>query len=228
MGGYHTVDQGESAESIAYDAGLLTDTVWSDPANADLKKARKSPHVLMPGDALFVPDITPKTISCATGKKHTFKRKGVPSQIKVTFLIGGKPWGGKAYTFTVDDQPPKQGSTDGSGVLAETVSPAAGEAVVVFADPHPPHPDEPPPDPDAPPPPPLTYTLQLRYLDPADAVTGVQARLANLGYWPGDIDGDVGPRTQAALAAFQNDNGLDPTGELDDATKAKLQSFADG
>ncbi|HEY8091832.1 MAG TPA: peptidoglycan-binding domain-containing protein [Polyangiaceae bacterium] len=228
MGNTVTIQQGDSAESIAYDAGLLTDTVWNDPANADLKKARKSPHVLLPGDSLYVPDIKQKSVSCATGKKHTFKRKEVPSKIQVRFVIEGKPWGGKAYTFTVDDGPPRQGSTDGDGVLKETVSPSADTAVVVFADPLPPDPDDPPPDPDAPPPPPLTYTLQLRYLDPADAVTGVQARLANLGYWPGDIDGDVGPRTLAALAAFQKDNGLDPTGELDDATKAKLQSFADG
>jgi hypothetical protein len=228
VGTQHEIVQGESVESIAYGAGLLCDTVWSDPNNADLKKARKSPHVLLPGDTLYVPDITPKTVQCATGQKYTFKRKEVPSKVTVRFLIDGKPWGSKAYTFTVDSGAPKQGTTDGDGWLKETVSPLGKAAVVVFADPLPPASDSPPPGPDAPPPAPLTYNLLLRCLDPSTEVTGVQGRLSNLGYSPGDIDGVLGPRTAAALGAFQKDNGLLVTGELDDATKGLLTGFAGG
>jgi hypothetical protein len=227
VGTQHQVLQGESVESIAFEAGLLPDTVWNDPANADLKTARKSLHVLLPGDSLYVPDITMKTVPCATGRKYTFKRKAVPSKLTVRFLTEGKPWAGKAYTFTVDGTP-RQGTTDGDGWLKETVLPSAQSAVVTFADPLPADPDAPPPSASDPDPAPITYNLLLRSLDPSSEVTGVQGRLSNLGYWPGDIDGFLGPRTVAALGAFQKDNGLEPTGQIDDATKGKLAGFAGG
>lgn len=41
-----------------------------------------------------------------------------------------------------------------------------------------------------------------------DLVSRVQGELIRLGYDPGRVDGDVGPRTRAALARFQEDNGL--------------------
>jgi N-acetyl-anhydromuramyl-L-alanine amidase AmpD len=54
----------------------------------------------------------------------------------------------------------------------------------------------------------------------------VQQRLAALGYFPGAIDGAMGPRTETALFAFQRQNGLPGTGQLDAPTMARL--MADG
>ncbi|HEY8038968.1 MAG TPA: peptidoglycan-binding domain-containing protein [Polyangiaceae bacterium] len=245
MGKQHTIAQGESAESIAFDEGHLCDTVWNDPGNDDLRKTRKSPHVLLPGDSLFIPDIKPKTIKCPTGQRHTFQRKGIPSKLTVRFLVDGKPRAGKAYTFTVDGGKKKDGTTDGDGWLKESVSPGATQAVVRFKvdavvdpdlDPAPfagggdvvrEDADEEPPSSKAPEPE-HVYVLDLRYLDPASEVSGAQGRLSNLGYPCDAIDGDLGPRTKEALQAFQKDNGLDVSGELDDATKSKLETFAKG
>jgi len=53
-------------------------------------------------------------------------------------------------------------------------------------------------------------------------VEGLQQRLAWLGYDPGPADGVFGSRTQAALAAFQRDQGLPVTGRLDQATAEAL------
>lgn len=50
------------------------------------------------------------------------------------------------------------------------------------------------------------------------AVEALQTELAELAYYTGLIDGDFGPATQEALAAFQQDSGLDPTGSIDPAT----------
>jgi peptidoglycan hydrolase-like protein with peptidoglycan-binding domain len=44
--------------------------------------------------------------------------------------------------------------------------------------------------------------VSLGRLDPADTVEGMQARLRNLGFYGGEIDGVAGPRTKAAAAAF--------------------------
>jgi peptidoglycan hydrolase-like protein with peptidoglycan-binding domain len=54
------------------------------------------------------------------------------------------------------------------------------------------------------------------------AVTRAQEALKQAGHDPGPIDGVVGARTTAALRAYQQAQGLEPTGRLDDATLAKL------
>lgn len=47
----------------------------------------------------------------------------------------------------------------------------------------------------------------------ADAA--VQRALARRGYYNGPIDGDIGPGTRAAIARYQRDRGLRPTGVVD-------------
>lgn len=55
-------------------------------------------------------------------------------------------------------------------------------------------------------------------------VATVQRALAALGYDPGPPDGVMGPRTREAIAAFQRDRGLTPTGTIDRGTAAALRS----
>ncbi len=57
----------------------------------------------------------------------------------------------------------------------------------------------------------------------ASLVAAAQRTLAALGYDPGPADGVAGPRTRQALAAFQRDQGLPPTGILDGPTLAALR-----
>jgi peptidoglycan hydrolase-like protein with peptidoglycan-binding domain len=56
----------------------------------------------------------------------------------------------------------------------------------------------------------------------SEDIKKVQEALKAKGQDPGPIDGIMGPKTQAALRAFQEANGLKPTGRLDDQTAAKL------
>ena len=56
----------------------------------------------------------------------------------------------------------------------------------------------------------------------ADQVRAVQQALKDQGHDPGDIDGKMGPRTQAALRDYQQKQGLKATGQLDAETSAKL------
>jgi peptidoglycan hydrolase-like protein with peptidoglycan-binding domain len=63
------------------------------------------------------------------------------------------------------------------------------------------------------------HTLRIGHLSPMrdtddDGVSGVQARLQNLGYYEGEVDGELGPETQDAIRAFQDDHALDATGEI--------------
>ena len=57
---------------------------------------------------------------------------------------------------------------------------------------------------------------------PRERVRRAQERLAAAGFDPGPVDGAMGPRTRAALRAFQEARGLDPTGEPDGPTLAEL------
>jgi hypothetical protein len=72
------------------------------------------------------------------------------------------------------------------------------------------------------------FELQLDDLDDLDddddqnQLRACQARLVNLGYEPGPIDGLYGPKTKAGLLEFQEDEKLKKSGKLDDATREAL------
>ena len=52
----------------------------------------------------------------------------------------------------------------------------------------------------------------------------VQSQLNALGYSCGDVDGDMGPRTRSAIRAFQKENYLPVTGEVDAVFQRLLRS----
>ncbi|MBI5069868.1 MAG: peptidoglycan-binding protein [Deltaproteobacteria bacterium] len=205
-GTYHVVEQGQSVESIAALARRLPKVVWDAPENKELRDKRKEPHVLMPGDRLFLPAIEAETFDVPTGEAKAFVLDQPDSRLQVRIVEGTEPRAGKPWVLRVDGKE-LRGTTDGDGkvdcpvpVLARVAELTVGEGAEA-----------------------VTYELELRGLDPITEPTGLQARLANLGYDSGPVDGDAGPRTRAALAAFQKDNGLEPTGELDASTRSKLE-----
>ena len=59
-------------------------------------------------------------------------------------------------------------------------------------------------------------------LTPSQVVLNVQQQLADQGYYSGPIDGDLGPMTRRAIAAFQVDHGLVITSTIDRPTLATL------
>lgn len=63
---------------------------------------------------------------------------------------------------------------------------------------------------------------------PSPTVAEAQRLLAQLGYQPGPVDGVYGPRTGAALQAFQADSGVLATGAFDAATLFALSARAAG
>lgn len=59
-------------------------------------------------------------------------------------------------------------------------------------------------------------------LEPAQVIANVQAQLQRSGYYRGELDGEFGPMTRRALLDYQEDNGLEVTGEIDEATLDSL------
>jgi hypothetical protein len=77
----------------------------------------------------------------------------------------------------------------------------------------------------------LRWDLKIGHLDPvhnesedAAIVAGIQARLNNLGFYCGDVDGILGPNTTQALKAFQESvlSRSDPDGKADKQTRDAL------
>lgn len=208
MGGqFISVSQGDSAESIAADNGLLLDTVWQHPNNQTLRQLRKDPHVLLPGDQLFVPDAQAKHVTKGTDQTHKFVRKGIPSKLHLVLLADDQtPITDQPYVLTIDGDI-FQGRTGSSGVVEHSISPGAksGKLIVGTGQQQ------------------KIYSLSLGALDPVTEVSGAQGRLKNLGFAVPDIDGELGDETVAAISQFQQAYGLSVTGALDDATQAKLK-----
>ncbi len=57
---------------------------------------------------------------------------------------------------------------------------------------------------------------------PDQIVADVQASLQEQGFYHGDVDGLLGPLTRAALADYQQAQGLEMTAALDEPTLQSL------
>ncbi len=209
--GNYEISPGESLSSVAHDTGHFWRKLWDLPENKGLREVREDPEILVPGDRLTVPPIEPRSQAIHTGMLHRFRRLGVP--VKVSFNLAdqeGKPFAGKSYRLMVGPTV-HTGTTDATGLVEHWISPAAkiGRLEVDLADPA--YPET------------ASWELSLGQMLPIESTVGVQARLDNLSYPCGPIDGAWGPRCAAALAEFQRDQGVEPTGELDDATRKLLQ-----
>jgi len=184
--------------------GFTWQTLWNDSANADLKKRRKDPNILFPGDVVVVPELKARKASCASGSLHSFVCKSTIEPIRIQFLDElDKPIANAKYELVVEGKS-RTGNTNADGELTEKIAARVKTAKLFLGDER------------------REYTLQLGALDPITEVAGVQERLANLGYAPGKIDGISGPHTSTALSTFQEEHGLEPTGELNDDTLSAL------
>jgi Putative peptidoglycan binding domain len=205
-GGGHVVKQGECISSIAENAGHCWETLWDDPANAELRQARRDPNVLLPGDRVHVPPLREKWEPRPTEMRHRFRRRGWPEIFRVRVLRDDEPRGNQPYRLTVDGRE-TTGTTDANGNVAAPIAPDARRAVLLVG-------TEPDVD---------RYEFTLGAIDPIEALSGVQGRLKNLGFDCGPIDGVWGPRSEAALRQYQMKRGLETTGQPDAATRQKLK-----
>lgn len=212
MGEIYTVKQGDCLSSIAHTFGFADwRTIYNDPNNAEFRNVRPNPNVIYPGDIIYIPDKSVKNENRPTDKKHAFVVKLPKTWLRIVIRNGQQlPAVGCKYRLEIDSIPYPDSVLNGDGMLAVKIPADAksGVLTVWFDDAasvgH-------------------TWSLQLGYLDPVEKMTGIQARLNNLGYSCGAVDGIIGPLTRASLRSFQEDHGLKVDGIPGPITQGKLK-----
>ncbi len=221
----YTVKQGDCISSIAFAYDLFPKTIWDHPDNAELKKLRKDPNALFPGDSVVIPEKQLKEEDCQAEQKHRFRRKGVPEKLRIQLLTGAEeddaPRKSIPYTLDITTKsgrpvPQKKGKTDNNGYLDESILPDALKGKIVLDEGE----DE------------EVYEIMLGHIDPIDTPSGIKARLENLGYECGEDGDTLDDMTIEAIRNFQSDNDLEilPDGftEVDQDTLDKIEELYSG
>ena len=205
----HTVAEGECIDTLAFRHGWLGDSLWE--VNATLAKTREHKNVLAPGDVVEIPPVRTRFESVAIITAYRLRRIAAVYELRIRFLGDeDQPRKGEPYLITIrseDGEELRKGTTDGDGFVIEPLPASTTEVELVVG------PKERR----------TSFRFRAAHLDPIDTIAGVQSRLLNLDF---EIDeherGELGPITRRCLAEFQREQGLEPTGEIDDATKSAL------
>jgi hypothetical protein len=211
MSSYYEVQQGDHLSGIAKAFGFSRyQTIWDHPNNADLKALRVNPNVLFPGDVLFIPDLVLPDFPRPTDQMHKFVLNAPRLQLRLVLEdIYEKPIISGACILKVGFDR-HMVSTDGAGHLNQDIPPDACEGSLTVQAPQTPFEG-------------IHIPVKIGYLDPVDKVTGQQARLNNLGYFPGKTGGSDNAALRSAIEEFQCDQGLTVDGICGPQTQAKLK-----
>lgn len=205
----YVVQPGDCLSSIAAAHGMRWQTVWDHSANAALKQHRGNPNILYPGDVIRIPDIESKDYSRPVDARHRFKVRRQQTVLRVVVMIEGQPVRNAPYTLQIG-QETHTGSTNGEGKIEHDIQPTVHRATLRVILPaemdeykklglqY------------------LEYELMLGELDPAkddsDSIAeakGLQQRLRNLGFYFGNIDGDIGTLSCEAVRQYRQSRGDD-------------------
>ena len=205
---YHTVKQGEHISGLTAQYGFSDyKLIWEDPENDSLRAMGRDPHVLFPGDKLFIREKVFKEEPGATGKIHTFEVKEVPLFLRLRVRdIDDSPVQKTPYLLELDTDAEKGRTGDtATGTFHEKISPSAKEGDLELEATRPPLVKDGPEELYD-----LKFDLKIGHLNPKTTLSGQQARLNNLGYFAGFSYDDT-EQLRWAIEEFQCDHmGMKP------------------
>jgi Putative peptidoglycan binding domain/LysM domain len=211
----HTVVQGEHLSGIAKKYGFSSyKTIWDHGQNAELKKKRQNPNVIFPGDELFIPDKGEKEESRETEEKHRFELKTEKLKLRLVLEdLYEKPIANAKCELRVENEEFKI-TTNGQGRIERDIKATDKKAFLIIKDPQTAINE-------------IVIPIKIGDLDPETEESGQKARLNNLGYFAGPLEGKSEEENKAmflsAIEEFQCDHGLVVDGKCGPMTQAKLK-----
>jgi hypothetical protein len=198
------VQSGDHLEAIAHRFGVTADSIRNEPSNAKLAQKRGDMSMLVAGDVLYIPVRDRVFLPATIGSSNKFVATIPKVEVHLNLADGKNKHANVPYT--VDGAGPQvKGTTDGQGHVSFRVPVTVQTVRLTLSDTG------------------HTFDVTVGGLDPIDETSGVQMRLAHLGFYAGPIDGALSDHTRAGLRAFQAHQKIDVTGDPDDATLAALK-----
>jgi N-acetylmuramoyl-L-alanine amidase len=226
--GPYRVAEDECLESIAAAHGLTVEYIWNHPANAELRRVRRDPNILLAGDRLTLPERRQRDETLATGRLHTVKLRRGLRPVRFTLVredIETLPTDGSSTEEDWEHSPPAfepvdvvpwksvharfesgsetwEADANDKGVVTFNLPVRIKGGVLVIA---PGMPEE------------TSLRVQIGRLDPIETLSGAVQRLQNMGYQvaaPEDLP--------SVIREFQADEGIEMNGTLDGPTRQKL------
>jgi len=204
----YVVREGDYLTRIAHRFGLLPKDIWDDPKNAELKKLRKNPEVLQPGDVLRIPDAPTPALDISPGETLSVTATVPTVTLELSLgrddidAPGTNSLAGLAYeAFTGHEV--LTGTVGGDGLVKLEVPIDVHEVRVVVEEAG------------------VACLVRVGTMDPETERTGWHKRLSNLGFLDQAIPDesfDLAP----ALRAYQRAKKLPITGLADEATRKAL------
>jgi len=200
----YVVEEGEHISGIAEKFGFRDfRTVWNDPHNAKLRAKRKNPHVLLPGDELFIPEKEIRTENRPTAKLHAFQIPSGKLKLKVLIQnVDGDPIDDTTVSLLAGGEASRVKTQQ--GIVEKEIPRNAHDGKIELED------DQIP--------------MGIGDLDPVDSESGQLQRLMNLGYYRKPISPIDQDEWRSGVEEFQCDHDLNPpTGVVDGQTQDKLE-----
>lgn len=201
----HVVKPGQHLAQLAHDYGLTSwEIIWLDQKNSALRKRRKDPHILAPGDRLFIPTIRKKSAQANTDRLHRFKTKRpmLTLRLDIDDFVRDRKQRPRTVTLKAGTWEAVAGVDADGRIEAQIPSNTTRLTFRVGA---------------------LNFAILVGHLDPEDTETGQLQRLLNLGYLdPVELDHPDPGVIEASVMEFQRAVGLEPDGSCSGDTLLKL------
>ena len=198
----YVVRQGDSLAKLAFVQGFDADEIWGLPENAAISGLRRDPNMLRPGDILQLPVRPKEALSLTAGTTNRYVAN-VP-RVHVHLCLrddAGNALGNEPYEIQ-GLGPARTGTSTAEGDVSFEAPVVTREVSLLLTERG------------------ITLPIRIGDLDPVEESSGVRMRLQHLGLLrAGDHDDGA---LRSSVRAFQEAQGLPPTGQIDDATRTAL------
>lgn len=189
MAQQYTVRDGDTFLGIATEFGFADyRLIYNHSRNASFRQQRPNPNLIFPGDELYIPDRRLDPESVPTDAVHRFVLRMQRALLAIVLENDtDEPIANTRYKLTIGSQT-YNGSTDSTGRLEHAIAATAKRGTLCAQG--------------------LQWELAIGSLNPIEdtpdeGISGIQARLKNLGFYLGEVTGQLNVDTRVAVENFQ-------------------------